>query len=248
MGWRPRPASSPSNTIWPGAPSTAPPTASRSRVISSRRRVRAGSWTRFSPSGCGAGDDLSGRDRLATVRPRVKPAFFDQLYADNPDPWEFETSAYEREKYDATIAALEGRRFRTGLELGCSIGVLTEHLKAHVDALLAIDVAEVALERARARNPEVRFERREIPEQYPPGTFDLTVASEVLYYLDPPAFDATLELIHGTLLSVHWRPPTQNYPFGGDDVRRLLTERFGAPAYSRETSKYVLDRWDGCGS
>jgi predicted TPR repeat methyltransferase len=182
------------------------------------------------------------------MRPRVHAAFFDELYAKDPDPWEFETSEYERAKYDATIAALEGRRFATGLEIGCSIGVLTQHLKPHVDELLAIDVAEFALERARERNPDVRFERREIPEEYPPGRFELTVCSEVLYYLDVPAFEATLELLTGTLLSVHWRPPTQNYPFGGDDVRDLLTERFGPSDYARETDKYVLDRWDACGS
>ena len=180
------------------------------------------------------------------MRARVQAAFFDELYAKDPDPWEFETSEYERAKYDATIAALEGRHFATGLELGCSIGVLTQHLKPHVDDLLGIDVSEFALDRARARNPDVRFEKREIPEQYPPGHFELTVASEVLYYLDPPSFEETLEKLTGTLLSVHWRPPTQNYPFGGDDVRMLLTERFGTPDYSRETDKYVLDRWDAC--
>jgi SAM-dependent methyltransferase len=182
------------------------------------------------------------------MRPRVGPAFFDRLYASDPDPWAFATSEYERAKYDETIKALEGRRFRTGLELGCSIGVLTARLKRQVDDLLAIDVAELALEQARARNPDVRFERREIPEEFPDGRFELTVASEVLYYLDEPAFNATLERLTGTLLQVHWRPPTENYPFGGDDVRELLTRRFGTPDYSHETDKYVLDRWDACGS
>ena len=103
------------------------------------------------------------------MRPRVGPDFFDELYAENPDPWDFETSEYERAKYAATIAALEQRHFATGLEIGCSIGVLTQDLKRHIDDLLAIDVAEIALEQARARNPDVRFERREIPEEYPDG-------------------------------------------------------------------------------
>src|SRR3954463_8269967 len=107
------------------------------------------------------------------MRPRVHAAFFDELYAKDPDPWEFETSEYEAAKYDATIAALEGRHFKTGLEIGCSIGVLTEHLARHVDELLGIDVAEAALARARERNPGVRFERREIPEEYPSGHFEL---------------------------------------------------------------------------
>lgn len=181
------------------------------------------------------------------MRPRIQRKFFDDLYATDPDPWNFATSTYERAKYDATIEALENRRYATGLEIGCSIGVLTGRIAQHVDDLLAIDVAEAALEQARARNPTVRFERREIPEEYPPGDFDLTVCSEVLYYLDEPAFQATLERLTGTLLHVHWRPATQTYPLGGDDVRMRLTERFGAADYSRETEEYVLDRWDRCG-
>ena len=181
------------------------------------------------------------------MRERLGPAYFDALYADNPDPWDFATSDYEQAKYDATIAALEGRHFKRGLEIGCSIGVLTQRLAEHVDDLLAIDVAQAALEQARQRNPGVRFQRREIPEEYPPGTFDLTVCSEVLYYLDDEAFNATLDRLTGTVLHVHWRPSTQRYPLKGDDVRMLLTERFGAPDYSRETPKYVLDRWDRCG-
>ena len=183
---------------------------------------------------------------VSVSRPRIEPAFFDELYAKDPDPWEFETSEYERAKYEETVKALGGRHFATGLELGCAIGVLTQHLKPHVDDLLGVDVAEAALERARKRNPDVRFEKREIPEEYPPGAYELTVCSEVLYYLDAPAFEQTLEHLTRTdvLLSVHWRPPTQNYPFGGDDVRDLLTARFGPSDYARETDKYVLDRWD----
>src|SRR3954451_21856832 len=98
------------------------------------------------------------------MRDRVRTAHFDALYARDPDPLNFETSAYEAAKYEATIAALEGRHFATGLEIGCAIGVLTEHLAPHVDDLLGIDVAEAALVKARERNPHVRFERREIPE------------------------------------------------------------------------------------
>ena len=156
------------------------------------------------------------------MRPRVAPAFFDALYAENPDPWDFETSAYERDKYDATIAALQDKHFATGLELGCSIGVLTHRLAEHVDDLLSIDVAEVALEQARRRTPGVRFERREIPEEFPGGHFDLVVASEVLYYLDAPALEATLDHVRsGTLLAVHWRHPTERYPFTG--ARRITS-------------------------
>ena len=100
---------------------------------------------------------------------------FDRLYAERPDPWDFETSAYEHAKYDATLAALGDRRYATGLEVGCSIGVLTERLAARCAHLLAVDVAEAALARARERAPEVTFERRELPAEFPAGPFELIV-------------------------------------------------------------------------
>jgi predicted TPR repeat methyltransferase len=185
------------------------------------------------------------------VRPRVAPEFFDRLYAGDPDPWGFETSAYERAKYDATIAALPDRPIAHALEIGCSIGVLTQRLAQHAEHVLAVDVSEAALRTAQARSiPNATFERRELPEQMPQGPFDLIVASEVLYYLDPPALDAVLDAIanalapNGSLLAVHWRHPTETYPLLGDEVHARLRRRFGPPAHSAPTPDYALDRFD----
>jgi predicted TPR repeat methyltransferase len=187
------------------------------------------------------------------VTERLRAAFFDELYAADPDPWHFETSEYEQAKYDATIGALEDRRFANGLEIGCSIGVLTQRLADRVDDLLAIDVAAAALDQARARNlANVAFELREVPEAFPDGAYDLVVVSEVLYYLDAPAFDATCDAIErtldGVLLAVHWRPSAPRYPFTGDEVHARLRERFGPPELTRQEEKYNLDRFTVCGS
>jgi predicted TPR repeat methyltransferase len=185
------------------------------------------------------------------MRPRVAPEFFERLYAAEQDPWGFETSAYERAKYDATIAALRGHPVESALEIGCSIGVLTARLAERAAHVLAVDVSEAALRTARARGiPNATFERRELPEEMPAGPFGLVVASEVLYYLDAPALDAMLEAIagalapRGSLLAVHWRHPTETYPLLGDEVHARLERRFGAPAHSAPTADYVLDRFD----
>ena len=68
----------------------------------------------------------------------LQRAHFEALYAADPDPWDFETSAYEQAKYDATIAALPPGPISTALEVGCSIGVLTERLARPCDRLLAV--------------------------------------------------------------------------------------------------------------
>ncbi len=88
----------------------------------------------------------------------------------------------------------------------------------------------------------------------PTASYDLIVCSEVLYYLDAPAFEQTLNSIertltpHGVLLAVHWRPVAPRYPLTGDEVHEQLTKRFGAAAHTHRTDKYNLDRFDVCGS
>jgi predicted TPR repeat methyltransferase len=116
------------------------------------------------------------------------PAYFEALYAKNPDPWGFETSPYEAEKYAATLAALRGRHFNAAFEAGCSIGVLTHMLAPRCARLLAVDCAPLALAKAKtrcARYPQVRCETRTLPQDWPDATFDLILLSEVLYFLSP---------------------------------------------------------------
>lgn len=152
---------------------------------------------------------------------------FARLYAHNPDPWSFETSVYEHAKYEATLAALGRSRFARGLEIGCSIGVLTQRLATRCGELLAVDVIPSALEQARrrcARWPHVTFARMQIPEQLPEGHFDLILLSEVGYYWSRAdlaiAADALLARLRpgASLLLVHWTPFVAEHPLTGDEV------------------------------
>jgi predicted TPR repeat methyltransferase len=164
---------------------------------------------------------------------RLGREYFEGLYAESKDPWNFEASEYEQNKYARTLAELGERTFRRALEAGASIGVFTEMLADRCDELLAVDVSERAVTAARRRlsgRGHVRVERRTLPEEMPEGPFDLIVASEVLYYFPREEMLTVLrgferELARGgVLLTVHWRRETETYPLQGDEVHDLLAE------------------------
>jgi SAM-dependent methyltransferase len=157
-------------------------------------------------------------------------ATFDRLYAADVDPWAFETSAYERAKYATSLAVLRGRRYPNALEVGCSIGVFTAMLAPRCGTLLALDFAEAAVSAARERcwRPGVQIERRQIPDQWPDGRFDLIVLSEVLYFLNAGDIARTARHARrsvrpdGVVLLVNWIGPTDT-PCTGDAAARIFT-------------------------
>ncbi|NJB86394.1 LmbE family N-acetylglucosaminyl deacetylase/ubiquinone/menaquinone biosynthesis C-methylase UbiE [Lewinella marina] len=180
--------------------------------------------------------------------------YFAAVYRESEDPWQFETSEYERAKYAATLAALPAGRFSHALEIGCSIGVLTEQLAERCDDLLAVDVSERALERARERlsgRSGVRLRQMSIPAEFPDENFDLIVLSEVGYYWGYADLERAIELIQtalcpgGVLLLVHYTPYVPDYPLTGDEVHEAFSRAlkgFDQPGQRRE-DRYRLDVW-----
>ena len=157
----------------------------------------------------------------------VPGEYFDRKYAGAADPWDYANSAYEADKYAATLAALPRDTYRRGVELGCSVGVLTERLAGRCGELLALDAAPAAVDRCRARcagSPNVTAEVAALPGGWPAGTFDLIVASEVCYYWSDADFAAArakmLESLEpgGHLIAVHWTVYVADYPRTGDAV------------------------------
>jgi cyclopropane fatty-acyl-phospholipid synthase-like methyltransferase len=178
-------------------------------------------------------------------------AYFEALYTGNPDPWDFETSAYEAQKYDSTMAALGGRRFGNGLEIGCSIGVLTARLAAICDRLLAADIVEAALTRAQSRCAgleHVRFENRLMPRDWPDSCFDLIVLSEILYFLSPEdirllAARAACSLAaDGIVLLVNYTEAIDE-PCNGNDAAEIFIAASGLTRTDHVVRpKYRIDR------
>lgn len=153
--------------------------------------------------------------------------YFDDVYRANTDPWSFESSPYEREKYAATMAALPQERYANAFEIGCSIGVLSELLAQRCDHLLSVDASELPLETARKRlvdYPQVMVRQLSVPDAFPDDQFDLIVVSEVGYYLSLDDLTRLRQLLlnhlttSGHLLLVHWTPVVPDYPLTGDQV------------------------------
>jgi SAM-dependent methyltransferase len=157
--------------------------------------------------------------------------YFDQMYAASNDPWGFTDRWYERRKYALSVAALPRPRYRSALEIGCSIGVLTALLGERCDEVLALDVAEPAVDEARRRTahlPGVHVHQHAVPSDWPAGRFDLVVLSEVGYYFSAEDLRRVLDRLcaslepGGTLLAVHWRHPVEDYPLDADEVHGAL--------------------------
>jgi SAM-dependent methyltransferase len=164
-------------------------------------------------------------------RASLPAGYFERMYADQPDPWGFETRPYEAAKYRATLDALPRARYQSAFEIGCSIGILTEQLAERCDRLLAVDVAERALAQASARCqhlPHVRFEQMAVPAAFPDERFDLILVSEVGYYWGPDDLSLARRLIvehlepAGQLLLVHWTPVIDDSPLTGDEVHEAF--------------------------
>ncbi|EDM35930.1 LmbE family protein [Pedobacter sp. BAL39] len=153
--------------------------------------------------------------------------YFEKLYTGNIDPWNFETSDYERSKYLATIAAIPDRAYLSALEIGCSIGVLTDMLASKCNRLTAMDISQVALEKARSRlqgSSNVDFLLGGVPADFPNDRYDLIVMSEVGYYLRMDDLlllrEQVIEALEadGILVLVHWTHFVVDYPLTGDQV------------------------------
>jgi SAM-dependent methyltransferase len=187
--------------------------------------------------------------------PRMGAERFERIYEACVDPWDYCTSAYEREKYADTMAALPARRIGSALELGCSIGVFTAQLAARCKQVLALDFAPRALALARERVGElenVQLLQASFPEQAPPGPWDLVLCSEILYYLDEQALLRAIRWLGGQLqtgasvVAVSWRGKGHEEPLRGDEAHDLLVGELARwHVLDARRPGYRLDRFDG---
>lgn len=177
--------------------------------------------------------------------------YFDAVYAKNSDPWRLATRWYEERKRSITVASLPSARYGSALEIGCSIGMLTTMLADRCDDVLALDVSASAVGSATERtadrdNVEVRL--TDATTDFPDGSFDLIVISEVGYYFSRPALEHVIAEARshladgGTIIACHWRHPVSEYLQSGDAVHETIAEQLGLPHLVRHLeTDFVID-------
>lgn len=160
----------------------------------------------------------------------------DQVHLERPDPWQVDSS-YERRKRAVTLASLPRERYRSGLEVGCSVGALAVDLAGRCDRLLAVDDSRAAIDLARRRTAgtgHLEVRRARVPEQWPEGRHDLVSISEVGYFLSPRRLSEVVERTRaaltddGHLLLCHWRHQPVGWPLAGPAVHEAFLAT-GAP-------------------
>jgi len=179
--------------------------------------------------------------------------YFDELFADNDDPWAFRTRWYEQRKRDLTLAALPRQRYARVFEPGCANGELSLRLAQRSDSLLCMDMSARAVELAVRRldqYPQARVIEGCLPDDWPEGSFDLIVISEWAYYLKPERFVQVIERIvsnlspDGAVLACHWLHPIEGCPMHGRDAHALLLEHLPMQRTVRhEETDFLLEMW-----
>lgn len=154
-------------------------------------------------------------------------SYFDGLYDQQEDPWDFRNSTYEQKKYERALKVLEGKTYACALELGCSIGIQTRMLSKVCRYLMAVDISREAVDTAFKYCSDavnVQFKVADITKEFPKGQFDLITCCEIGYYFSVKDLEKMFRNISdrllsgGSLLMVHWTPFVPDYPLSGDAV------------------------------
>jgi LmbE family N-acetylglucosaminyl deacetylase len=181
--------------------------------------------------------------------PATDPRYFEALYDASDDPWGLANRFYERRKRAMVLGSLPRERFGRAFEPGCATGLLTAQLAERADEVVAWDVVPAAARQTADRVAgagNVIVAARGIPGDWPEGTFDLVVLSEVGYYSPDLALLRTrIEnslAPHGVLLACHWRHPAPDHPQTAEAVHAAV----GAGLHRVVThveDDFLLDVW-----
>ncbi len=107
----------------------------------------------------------------------------DRIYQALKDPWNFESSPFERARLHLLFEKVTEHPHDSILEVGCAEGVFTSMIAGAAQRVVAIDVSPTAIARAQTRCPKPTYRTTSLQEFQANEVFDLVVCAETLYYM-----------------------------------------------------------------
>ncbi|HZY10327.1 MAG TPA: SAM-dependent methyltransferase [Bacteroidota bacterium] len=107
----------------------------------------------------------------------------EDLFRWSEDPWNFRRSPYEQDRMFALLQLIKQHPHDTILEIGCAEGFFSGKLSKIAKQVVAIDVSETAIERAKIHYPDVTFVQTSLEEFSWNNKFDIVICAETLYYM-----------------------------------------------------------------
>jgi LmbE family N-acetylglucosaminyl deacetylase len=204
-----------------------------------------------------AGADLAARVEWAiTTGPTADQIAqpFDAMYRDGDhDPWQLDTSFYERRRHQLVLAVLGRERYDNVLDIGCATGQHSIALRTRANRVTGLDASASALAVAFARgagDTGLHWRHGTAPHDIPAERFDLIVLSEVAYFLDGPDLLSTLRTVRralrpgGEIVLADWRYPTGDIPLDGPTAHRQVTAALDLPRRARyEDADLLVEVW-----
>ena len=123
---------------------------------------------------------------LEILKAKIRPFFardFSKLYKEIKDPWHYNTSAYEKERFKEIIRLAKTVPYKNILEIGSAEGHLTKSLTDISGNVTCLEISKDAISRAKQKAPKAKYINISFQNFDSRGQkFDLIVCSEVLYY------------------------------------------------------------------
>jgi len=119
---------------------------------------------------------------------RVRALEWDKEFDDGC--WEYLKNDQQAPRYEAILAILNDSTTSPAiLDVGCGEGILVDYLKrGQIDFsdYLGLDISGQAINKARERHPEVKFDKADVEKQLPDSKYDIIIFNECVYYFRSP--------------------------------------------------------------
>lgn len=154
----------------------------------------------------------------------------DRLFRSRPDPWNFETDAYNTIRFDRIIDVVRRVPHRSILDVGCAEGHLTRRLCDIGEHIVAIDASPTAAARARDAAATAEVIQATLDEAEFDHKFDLVLCSEMIYYPSDPVSAVRKLNSLGQFILVTYTS------YEGDKLDRIFAR---IPALHRASCRYL---------